>query len=215
MARPSVARSTWKTRSRARGVCHVARTSIIGPTSVVIGNLSGRGDLEIAGRVQGDVDVLGLVHVREEGTVLGSIRAQDVRIAGHVEGNVTARATLVLQAGANVQGDLVTVRLGIEEGARLYGSVRTEAPEAASDGLRPADAAHDTGLDASERQRTHERRLPAPPSSSRAGALRSSSPRSGELERPSHDAAKRSGPPMPVVPALTKGVRGKRRSSPT
>lgn len=205
----------------------MARTSIIGPTSIVIGNLSGRGDLEIAGRVQGDVDVLGLVHVREEGTVLGSIRAQDVRVAGHVEGNVTARASLVLQAGANMQGDLTAVRLGIEEGARIHGSVRTETPEATSDEPRPtADAApaSDAGAtDAPERPRAQRPRPPAPRSGPapvaatppRVPAPRSSSQRSAELEPSSSDSAKRGGPPMPVVPALAKGARGKRRPSRT
>lgn len=205
----------------------MARTSIIGPTSIVIGNLSGRGDLEIAGRVQGDVDVLGLVQVREEGTVLGSIRAQDVRVAGHVEGSVTARATLVLQAGANVQGELIAARLGIEEGARIHGSVRTETPEATSEEPRlTADAAPapDTGAaDGAERQRAQRPRTPAPhpgpapvaPTPPRAPAQRHSSARSVELERSPPDSEKRGGPPMPVVPALAKGARAKRRLSRT
>ena len=197
----------------------MARTSIIGPTSIVIGNLSGRGDLEIAGRVQGDVDVLGLVQVREEGTVLGSIRAQDVRVAGH--------ATLVLQAGANVQGELIAARLGIEEGARIHGSVRTETPEATSEEPRlTADAAPapDTGAaDGAERQRAQRPRTPAPhpgpapvaPTPPRAPAQRHSSARSVELERSPPDSEKRGGPPMPVVPALAKGARAKRRLSRT
>lgn len=107
----------------------MARMSIIGPTSIVIGDVSGRGDLEIVGRVQGDVAVDGSVTVAPDGVVLGSIRAQEVRVAGRVDGNVAAKDSLSLQAGANVSGDLVAARLGIEEGARVRGSVRTEGAE--------------------------------------------------------------------------------------
>lgn len=208
----------------------MARTSIIGPTSIVIGDVSGRGDLEIAGRVQGDVNVQGLVHVHEDGSVLGSIRAQDVRVAGHVEGTVTAKATLLLQAGANVHGDLVATRLGIEEGARVHGSVRTEEPQAKSDeGRSSAEAAPApaSGAAAPQERRQRDRRRhqeptplsgPTPASSMPIGSSPTPSSRSqtappAEVERTSAHRPGRNGPPMPVVPALAKGARGKRRLS--
>ena len=111
----------------------MARVSIIGPTSIVIGDVTGRGDLEIIGRVQGDVVLEGTVTVAPDGVVLGSIRAQGVRVAGRVDGSVVAKESLSLQAGANVSGDLVAARLGIEEGARVRGTVRTEGGDLEED----------------------------------------------------------------------------------
>ena len=48
----------------------MARTSIIGRTTCVIGNVAGAGDLEILGRVQGNIELDGALHVAEQGTVL-------------------------------------------------------------------------------------------------------------------------------------------------
>ena len=52
----------------------MARTSIIGQATTVIGNISGGGDLEILGRVQGDIDLDGALRVLAGMTVLGDGR---------------------------------------------------------------------------------------------------------------------------------------------
>lgn len=107
----------------------MTRTSIIGKATCVIGDISGAGDLEIDGRVQGDVTLDGVLRVLANGTVLGSIRANEVHVHGQVDGDLSARDALVLHAGAAVQGDLSAPRLGIEEGARVRGAVRTTSDE--------------------------------------------------------------------------------------
>lgn len=240
----------------------MAKTSIIGPGSVVIGDIAGGGDLEIAGRVQGDVEVDGAVHVDTSGVVLGSIRAQEIRIAGRVEGDANASGSLVLHAGANVHGDLSAARLGIEEGARVRGSVRTVGAEPSEDEgpLPPDEIAPESEPDAPEghdrRRRDRRRRRSggpgAPPPavpvvrgtpSPLEPARRDTAPReAGPREAARRQAAvprevsatpngpprvplavpeaaarppqvERGGPPAPVVPALLKGARGRRRPS--
>src|SRR5690606_24350857 len=146
---------------RLNGGSRVARVSIIGPTSIVIGDVTGRGDLEIIGRVQGDVVLEGTVTVAPDGVVLGSIRAQGVRVAGRVDGSVVAKESLSLQAGANVSGDLVAARLGIEEGARVRGTVRTEGGDLEEDDDEDeviADQSDDVDATPSEAPGGHERR---------------------------------------------------------
>jgi len=228
----------------------VARVSIIGPTSIVIGDVTGRGDLEIIGRVQGDVVLEGTVTVAPDGVVLGSIRAQGVRVAGRVDGSVVAKESLSLQAGANVSGDLVAARLGIEEGARVRGTVRTEGGDLEEDDDEDeviADQSDDVDATPSEAPGGHERRrrdrrrrrahgggggggasphaVPPPPALPTApsvpstnvapssAASSSASTDSIGARSPQTNPSGRVGPPAPVVPALTKGVRGRRRPS--
>jgi len=100
-------------------------SSVLGETAVVIGNVTGVGDLEIRGRVQGSVSLTGRVLVAESGTVQGGIEATDIAIAGEVRGDLTASDGVEVQASGRVEGNIEAPRVGIEAGARVRGMLRT------------------------------------------------------------------------------------------
>ncbi len=76
--------------------------------------------------------------MRPEGRVRATITAQDVVVAGQIEGEVRAAGRVELRDGAIVLGDVCAARLSIEEGATLRGGVdpsrATEPFPAASGG---------------------------------------------------------------------------------
>jgi cytoskeletal protein CcmA (bactofilin family) len=101
-------------------------SSTISATTLVRGNVSGEGSLEILGRVEGDIAVTGDVSLAAGAQVNGTISGARVHVHGSVQGDVTASESIVLEESASVLGDLSAPRLAVAEGATVQGTVRVE-----------------------------------------------------------------------------------------
>lgn len=99
-----------------------AEPSRISADMKIVGDILGAGDLEVDGRVEGDIESRSL-RVGEAGDVKGGISADSVRISGSVTGRVEAK-TIALAASAKVKGDLIYSTLSIEAGAMIEGHLR-------------------------------------------------------------------------------------------
>jgi cytoskeletal protein CcmA (bactofilin family) len=62
--------------------------------------------------------------------VVGDVSANEVVVAGRIEGNVAATTRVELQAGAVVQGDVTTPRIVVHEGSEVNGRFRMQRPAA-------------------------------------------------------------------------------------
>ncbi len=67
-----------------------AATHIIGQATRVAGSLSGSGDVEVRGYVEGSVAIEGTLSVADGATVRGDIAARHVHVDGVVVGDVRA-----------------------------------------------------------------------------------------------------------------------------
>ena len=76
-------------------------------------------DLHIDGSVEGDIACSSLVQ-GETSTVKGAIKAESARLAGTVEGSITARELVILKS-ARIMGDVFYDALTIEQGAQVEG----------------------------------------------------------------------------------------------
>jgi cytoskeletal protein CcmA (bactofilin family) len=98
--------------------------TVIGRETKLRGEISGSTDLLIDGVVNGTIHLTGAkVTVLTEGRVFATISAQDVVVAGQVEGEIRATGRVELRSGSVVVGDICATRLSIEEGATLRGGV--------------------------------------------------------------------------------------------
>src|SRR5690348_16974476 len=97
--------------------------SVIGPSSVVRGNVRGEGSLEIRGRIEGDVSVTGDVLVGEGSAVKGSISGSRISILGAVQGDLHGSEAVLIERGGKVAGDVTAPRIGIANGAFVRGTV--------------------------------------------------------------------------------------------
>lgn len=91
--------------------------TIIGPGATLRGQMQGEGHFLIAGRVIGDADIDGALTLAEGGHWEGVIRADDVIVAGTLEGEVLARVRVEITAPARVQGRVVAGAIAISQGA--------------------------------------------------------------------------------------------------
>ena len=97
------------------------QSTIIAQGITFTGVVHGDGTLLIEGRLEGEIDMKGGVTVAAGGTVQGPITADAVRVAGDVQGNITAREHLCLERTGGIHGDVATASLIVENG-RLEGS---------------------------------------------------------------------------------------------
>lgn len=103
----------------ARNGKRSAGFSVIGPDMVVTGDISTSDNLQVSGRIDGNVSCAEL-HQAAGGVIAGNIVADEARIAGLVEGTVTA-GLVMLESGARVTGEVTYTTLCIESGARVEG----------------------------------------------------------------------------------------------
>jgi cytoskeletal protein CcmA (bactofilin family) len=96
--------------------------SIVSADLTIRGDLTGKGDVQIEGKVLGRIEAGNLV-VAEGGEVEGDIVAKVVVIAGTVCGSIKA-GTVTLSATARVYGGVVHDVLAIEAGAQLEGQCK-------------------------------------------------------------------------------------------
>ncbi len=96
--------------------------SFVGADVVITGNVGGKGNLHIDGRVEGDV-ACASVTLGPSGRIHGNVTADDARIAGTIEGTVAAKS-LVIDASARITGDLSYDAVSIETGAIVEGRVK-------------------------------------------------------------------------------------------
>lgn len=96
--------------------------SIIGEDLTVIGNVSSKGEIQVDGEIQGDIECSSLL-LGDKSHVQGSVRADDVVVRGKVVGSVRG-LRVTLQAQSHVEGDIFHQSLAIEQGAYFEGKSR-------------------------------------------------------------------------------------------
>ena len=100
------------------------RTSEIGATLVIRGELFAEEDVIVAGRIEGTVRMEGhRLSVNQGAQVNADVHAREMIVSGQVVGSVTTLDRLELQPTADVQGDITTPVLRMMEGAGLTGDV--------------------------------------------------------------------------------------------
>jgi cytoskeletal protein CcmA (bactofilin family) len=85
--------------------------------------LTGKGEIQIDGRLEGDLALDGVLSVGADGVVLGAVEADVVDVAGHLKGNVVAVEEALVRAGGQIDGDVRSPRVGIDDGGSLHGGI--------------------------------------------------------------------------------------------
>ncbi|MGE4280071.1 MAG: polymer-forming cytoskeletal protein [Magnetospirillum sp.] len=104
--------------------------SIIGADVRIVGNITTEGEMQIDGRVEGDIGCKTLV-IGASAHIIGEVKAHTVRIHGEVSGRLAADHVTIGRTG-KVTGDICHGSLEIQSGAEVEGHfLRKDAhPEA-------------------------------------------------------------------------------------
>jgi cytoskeletal protein CcmA (bactofilin family) len=96
----------------------------IGKSVVIKGELMGSEDLTIEGHVEGKIELKDhVLTIGPNGKIKAAVFAKACIVLGEVNGNVTASEKVDIRDGGSVDGDIVSPRVAIAEGAHFRGSV--------------------------------------------------------------------------------------------
>ena len=107
-------------RDRAAGA-----PTLINEGCKINGVISGTGDYQVSGAVDGDCDIDGTVSLARNGYWQGTIKAQHVIISGHVEGDIVATGKVEIADSARITGTVTGEAFAVAEGAVVEGQMKT------------------------------------------------------------------------------------------
>jgi cytoskeletal protein CcmA (bactofilin family) len=115
-----------------------AGAASLGKSIVVKGELGGNEDLVIEGQVEGKIEFRQhVLTVGPNGKIKAQIFAKIVIVLGDVVGNITASEKVDIRDNGSVDGDVVSPRVAIAEGAHFRGSIDMQRTPAARAGEAP------------------------------------------------------------------------------
>jgi cytoskeletal protein CcmA (bactofilin family) len=210
----------------------MAAGSVIGQSTVIRGNVSGEGSLDLLGRVQGDVTMGGDVIIGEQARIDGKLTGAQVSVSGTIVGDIRGTDCVLIETGARVVGDLSAPRIGIGEGALVRGHVRTDGEPELETAKRPTTGVRrpmQQPLRAASmvavRPPAVHKPLPTAAALDARAPIKPVSPPAAAVEPPkveeqaepeaSHKPEPKARPeaPPPVVPALRHKARGKKKKA--
>ena len=88
----------------------------------ITGHLHSAQDMWFDGKIEGNLSCEANLSTGTNSSVKGNISANNLYVAGQVFGNLTA-TNIVIQATANIQGDVKAKQLNVESGALINGNL--------------------------------------------------------------------------------------------
>jgi len=111
----------------------------IGKSVVIKGELNGSEDLTIEGQVEGTIQLRDhVLTIGPNGKIKAQVFAKSVIVLGEVTGNVSATEKVDIREKGSVDGDIISPRVAIAEGAHFRGSVDMQRKAAAAPAPAPA-----------------------------------------------------------------------------
>ena len=100
------------------------KLNVIVEGSKVIGDMITESNLRVDGEVKGNVSSAAKVVVGKSGVITGDLTCGEADIEGIVTGTIKIEGLLTLRSTANLNGEITTAKLQVEEGAQFTGNCR-------------------------------------------------------------------------------------------
>ena len=126
----------------------MAARTLIGPETVITGELNTSEVVQIEGCVEGKIKSRGLVVIGEAGRVKAEIEADNVSIRGKLEGDCAAKSKVEITSTGKVFGNLRAPRIAVAEGAIFRGASQMTVSEEHSGQKKPAASSSVPGSEA-------------------------------------------------------------------
>ncbi len=107
-------------RDRASGP-----VTLINEGCKITGVMSGTGNYQLSGTIDGDCDLEGTITIHSDGHFMGTVKASHVVVAGHVDGDIVADGHVEIAASARITGTVTGGAIAVAEGAVVEGVMRT------------------------------------------------------------------------------------------
>ncbi len=97
--------------------------SILSAGLTIEGKIEGTGNVKVAGRFKGNVNVKGEFIIDPGASIEGEIRAESVLVGGQVRGQIVATSRVEMRESGTLVGDLKAGSLTVVAGSKMRGKV--------------------------------------------------------------------------------------------
>ena len=98
--------------------------TVIGPETVVSGEIRSGQDLVVQGRVEGSLRVDAVLFIEEGGAAEAEVTANHVVVAGNFNGALTATDALEIAETGRIEGSVAAPRMVVADGALVNAEIR-------------------------------------------------------------------------------------------
>src|SRR5262245_61219025 len=114
-----------------------ASKNVLNSDVEIKGNLRFAGELTFDGKLDGEIQTDGTLHLGDGAIVNGNITAQSVVVRGKINGNITAREKIDIKSKTELFGDIRAAKLAIEEGVTFVGKTEVNPNKVAPSPAAP------------------------------------------------------------------------------
>ena len=101
----------------------LAAPTVIGPDTVIVGNIRGRGHFIVSGEIHGDGELEGALHLAVTANWHGTVHADQAIIAGKITGGLIVKDKLEIGYTAVIRGRVSARTIAIAKGAIVDGQI--------------------------------------------------------------------------------------------
>jgi len=98
--------------------------TVIGADANFKGELSFDSAAKLLGKFEGSINAKGRIHVADGSKCKATVKAKEISVEGHIEGNVEAMDRVEIKNKGIVTGDITAARMIMSEGASIDGHCR-------------------------------------------------------------------------------------------
>jgi cytoskeletal protein CcmA (bactofilin family) len=111
-----------ETRAEAPAPRVESKESFISAELTLEGKIEGSGNVRVAGRFKGDVNVQGDLTIEKGAQISGQVHARQVVVEGMLEGNIVSAERVELRATGVLNGDVKAGALIVAAGSKMRGN---------------------------------------------------------------------------------------------
>jgi cytoskeletal protein CcmA (bactofilin family) len=113
--------------------------SILSAGLTIEGKIEGNGNVRVAGRFKGNVNVKGELMIEPGAAIDGEVKADTILVGGEVRGQISAVSRVELKESGTLIGDLKAGSLTVAAGSKMRGKVEFGWKEGEIETLPPAE----------------------------------------------------------------------------
>jgi cytoskeletal protein CcmA (bactofilin family) len=116
--------------------------SVLAAGLTIEGKIEGDGNIRIAGRFKGNVNVKGELTIEPGASIQGEVNADTVLVGGEVRGQVVAKSRVDFKESGTLIGDLKAGSLTVAAGSKMRGKVEFGWKEGEIEDSPPSEFEH-------------------------------------------------------------------------
>jgi cytoskeletal protein CcmA (bactofilin family) len=97
--------------------------TVIGPDTIIVGNIRGKGHFIVSGEIHGDGELEGALHLAVTANWHGTVHAEQAIVAGKITGGLIVRDKLEIGYTAVIRGRVSARTIAIAKGAIVDGQI--------------------------------------------------------------------------------------------